>query len=113
MQIARNRALSWLEERGGEFSPNHQPILGKLGVGKGKIVGVESTKGALWSIRIDFDPTKGPHYNASFGKGATELKIAFTFPAAHNVHPMKWMESLITGLGDPSKRPVPRRLPRQ
>lgn len=106
MQLARNRAIAWLEEQGVEFGPHYRPIEGKFGGSQGKGVGIESTKGPLWSIRIDFDPFKGPHYNASLGKGATGAKRAFTFPAAHNVYPEKWIESIISRLGDPLKRPL-------
>jgi hypothetical protein len=107
MQAARNQAIQFLEKNGVQFGPHYRPCFGRLGAGKDKVVGVESTQGTHWRIRIDFDPNKGPHYNAEFGKGAAQESRAFTFPPPPGTHPEKWIEAVIQRLGDPTKRPRP------
>lgn len=77
---ARNRALAWMESQGGSLGPYYQVEIGRLGLATGLEVGVSSTADPYRRIRLDFDPVKGPHFNAEVGKGAGRLKHAFTFP---------------------------------
>jgi hypothetical protein len=113
LEEARNRAIAWLEEQGAVFGPYISPIPARLyekHTGKRIGGGVASTTGPRWQIRIDFDPAKGPHYNAKFEPvGKQEVKYAFTFPAPPGVHPEQWVSKLRERLGDISKRPLPKR----
>lgn len=74
---ARNRALQWLERRGGAWGGKSKPKLSKFGV-QGAEVGVTTTDQTHRVIREDWDPKKGPHFNVSAGKGGE--KAAFRYP---------------------------------
>lgn len=78
---ARNKALNWMENfGGGPIGPFYQIEIGRLGDGEGLEVGVSSTIEPYRRLRLDYDPWKGPHFNAEVGKGNKRLKHAFTFP---------------------------------
>lgn len=77
---ARNAAILWLERRGAVFGSLRKIEIGRLGLLEGSEVGVTSTAGPFWRLRLDYDPAKGPHYNAEFGKGDARAKAAFLFP---------------------------------
>jgi hypothetical protein len=79
IEQARNAAVKWLENHGVVFGPYREVEIGRLGYFAGKEVGVSSTRDPYWRIRLDYDPAKGPHYNAEIGKGASREKAAFTF----------------------------------
>jgi hypothetical protein len=79
IEQARNAAISWMESRGVRFGPHRRIEIGRLGVMTGKEVGVRSEQGPFWRLRLDYDPIKGPHFNAEFGSGATRQKMAFKF----------------------------------
>ena len=113
LEQARNKAIKWLEAQGAVFGPHTQPIVGKLyqkHTGKRVGVGMTSSKGDVWEIRIDFDPDKGPHYNAKFRAAnapkGTEQRYAFTFPTNGVYDPEAWLKKLMEKLGDTSKRPI-------
>lgn len=115
IEEARNKAIKWLESKGATFGPHTKPIPGKLHqkhTGKEIGVGVASTKGPAWEIRIDFDPSKGPHYNVMYrAEGAAKSsveKAAFTFPTPAGVKPEAWAKKLMDSLGDVKKRPLPK-----
>lgn len=80
IEAARNKAIAWLESLGAVFGPHHQIQIGRLGALAGKETGVESVGVQYWRIRLDYDPSKGAHFNVEFGKGAWRKKKAFTFP---------------------------------
>ncbi len=64
---ARNKALSLL----GDLGPNSRPYIGRIGTGKGNIVGRQSAD-RKFRWRLDYDPNKGPHINVEdfrAGKG--------------------------------------------
>jgi hypothetical protein len=82
LEQARNAAIEWLQRRGAVFGPNRDIVIGRLGAMEGSEAGVQSTAGPFWRIRLDFDPSKGPHYNVEFGTGAQRLKHAFAFPGS-------------------------------
>lgn len=112
LEQARKEAIKWLQSKGAVFGPHIQPIPGKLyqkRTGKQIGVGLAPTQGPKWELRIDFDPTKGPHFNAKFpgATGKAEERMAFTFPTPHGVDPEKWMSKLMESLGDTAKRPIP------
>jgi hypothetical protein len=79
---ARNAAINWLEARGALFGHNRKIEIGRLGTFEGAEVGVSSIGKPFWRLRIDNDPSKGPHYNAEFGEGAARRKAAFCFSAS-------------------------------
>lgn len=74
---ARNRALAWLERRGGAWGGAFKPKHSKMDV-EGAEVGVTVTDGSHRLIREDWDQTKGPHFNVSAGKDGE--KAAFCYP---------------------------------
>lgn len=39
-----------------------------------------STVDPFRRLRLDYDPVKGPHFNAEVGKGGSRIKHAFKFP---------------------------------
>ena len=81
IEQARNAALRLMEEHGGGPLGAYRDItVGRLGVGLGHEVGVQSTTGPFRRIRLDYDPVKGCHYNVEVGKGAGRVKHAFCFP---------------------------------
>ena len=80
LEQARNAAIAWLEARDVAFGPYRGICLGTLGVMKGSEVGVEASAGRCWRLRLDYDPMKGPHYNAEVGKKGSREKRAFIFP---------------------------------
>lgn len=88
---ARNKAL----ELTGDLGPNSKPYVGRLGTGKGKIVGRQSADGKVrW--RLDYDPNKGPHINVenfSNGKDINAIKVAIPFEGN-----MQTIESLLKHL---------------
>src|SRR4029079_16141285 len=79
VEQARNAAIAWLEERGVEFGPHRTIPIGRLGVLAGSETGVASSRKPFWRLRLDYDPAKGPHYNAEFGEGTSRQKAAFAF----------------------------------
>ena len=89
---ARNKALDLTKDMGYKS----KPYRGKLGVGKGKIVGRQSLDGKLrW--RVDFDHQKGPHINVEdfrSGKGFHAQKYVIPFNGTE-----KTVESLLKHLG--------------
>ena len=80
IEQARNAAIAWLEAKGVVFGPHHRIEIGRLGAMEGNETGVSSTIDPFWRLRLDFDPTKGPHYNAEYGSGNRRVKHAFAFP---------------------------------
>ncbi len=80
VETARNAALRWLSERGGPWGGSRVITVGKFGAMAGHESGVATTDGTYRRLRLDFDPTKGCHYNAEAGKGASREKKAFCFP---------------------------------
>jgi hypothetical protein len=85
LDAARNEAIKWLERKGAVFGPHRDIQIGQLGVMAGSETGVYSTAGPYWRIRLDFDTTKGAHYNVEYGKGAQRAKHAFAFPASEEM----------------------------
>jgi hypothetical protein len=77
---ARNEALRWMENEGGPIGPYFEIEIGRIGLAERHEVGVSSTVDPYRRIRLDYDPGKGPHFNAEVGKGRARLKHAFTFP---------------------------------
>jgi hypothetical protein len=73
---ARNAAIKWLEDRAVKFGPNRKIERGRLSTSPlfGKEVGVSGTADMFWRLRFDYDPAKGPHFNAEFGKDAKREK---------------------------------------
>jgi hypothetical protein len=80
IEQARNAAIAWLESHSVVFGPNRKIEPGRLGVLTGHEVGVSATDKPYWRLRLDYDPVKGPHYNAEVGTGAAREKRAFAFP---------------------------------
>ena len=80
---ARNAAIKWLEERAVKFGPDRKIERGRRSTSVlfGKEVGVSATTDPFWRLRLDYDATKGPHFNAEFGKGPSREKAAFWFTA--------------------------------
>ena len=75
---ALNKAL---QELGAIDQATRTVRLGRLKVGKEKVVGFNSKLGNIQKeFRIDYDPATGPHINITMGKGASRSKTAFTFP---------------------------------
>jgi hypothetical protein len=87
IERARNAAIAWLQARGVEFGPHRKVELGRLesSILLGREVGVSASDGPYWRLRLDYDPDKGPHFNAEFGKGAAREKAAFTFPGTEDL----------------------------
>ncbi|APR85919.1 Hypothetical protein A7982_11268 [Minicystis rosea] len=81
---ARNQALAWMETWGGPIGAYYEVEIGRLGLATGLEVGVRSTIDPFRRIRLDFDPVKGPHFNAEVGKGGSRMKHAFTFPGTED-----------------------------
>src|SRR5688500_12737886 len=84
-ELAGNAAIAWLESQGAVFGPHRRIELGRLGVLAGHEVGVSAAEKPFWRLRLDYDPLKGPHFNAEFGTGASRLKAAFTFPGSEDL----------------------------
>ncbi|MDR3623421.1 MAG: hypothetical protein P4L85_29075 [Paludisphaera borealis] len=80
IEQARNAAVAWLESRNVVFGPYRKVEIGRLGVLAGHEVGVSAAEKPYWRLRLDFDPIKGPHFNAETGEGAKREKQAFSFP---------------------------------
>lgn len=79
MEDARNQAVRKLEELlGAAHGPYERILIGKNMAGNSPLAGAEV--GPEWGkrgrIRLDFDPTKGPHYNVE----SRDQNWAFTFP---------------------------------
>ncbi|CAN7212521.1 RHS domain-containing protein [Acidovorax sp. LjRoot129] len=75
---ARNIAL----EKMGSIDPSTRaPQTGRLGAGKGRRTGFTGMgkDGEFKRMRLDYDPTKGPHINVEVGKGACAKKWAIKF----------------------------------
>jgi hypothetical protein len=85
IERARNAAVFWLECRGVEFGPYRKIEIGRLGALTGKEVGVSSQKTPYWRLRLDYDPRKGPHFNAEYGTGAHRQKHAFAFEGSEDL----------------------------
>lgn len=79
IEQARNASIAWLEERGVQFGPHRKVEIGRLGIMAGSETGVSATTKPFWRLRLDYDPAKGPHYNAEYGEGAKRQKAAFAF----------------------------------
>lgn len=79
LEQARNEAIKWLERLGSVFGPRRIEV-GRLGVFEGREVGTSSLDGLYWRLRIDYDPTKGCHFNAEWSKGDDRKKKCFCFP---------------------------------
>ena len=47
--------------------------------------GLSATERPFWRLRLDYDPIKGPHFNAETGKGAIREKRAFCFPGTEDL----------------------------
>lgn len=77
---ARNQALAWMESIGGPIGHYYEIEIGRLGLAAGHEVGVSSSIDPYRRIRLDYDPLKGPHFNAEVYKGVGRMKHAFTFP---------------------------------
>lgn len=81
---ARNKAVKKLEEIiGSSLGPYVKVVVGKNMAGNsplaGTEVGVEYRSSKAWGrIRLDFDESKGPHYNVESRSEAW----AFTFPSS-------------------------------
>jgi hypothetical protein len=71
--------------RGVEFGPYRKVEIGRLGVMKGHEIGVSATEKPYWRLRLDYDPIKGPHFNAEVGEGSRREKIAFAFPGTEDL----------------------------
>lgn len=75
---ARNKALEII----GEVDPHTvEPHIGRIGVGKGKITGVDWHDGKV-TLRLDWDPNKGPHINITDyrrGWGSSGRSVAIPF----------------------------------
>ncbi len=80
IELARNAAIAWLESHGAVFGPHRRIEIGRLGVFTGNEVGVRSSEKPFWRLRLDYDPAKGPHFNAEFGENVSRKKAAFAFP---------------------------------
>lgn len=78
---ARNTAI----EKIGEINPaNREPYIGKMGVGKDKVVGFDTrVEGEYKRYRLDYDPKKGPHINVDMG-GKKGEKFAIKFPGSES-----------------------------
>jgi hypothetical protein len=82
---ARNAAIQWLENHGAVFGPHRKVEIGRLGVLAGAEVGTSASQSPFWRIRLDYDPAKGPHFNAEFGRGPSRSKAAFCFPGTEEL----------------------------
>jgi hypothetical protein len=80
IEAARNAAIAWLKERGGPWGGAREITIGKFGEMEGQESGVATTDGTNRRLRLDFDPSKGCHYNAEAGKGGSRQKKSFCFP---------------------------------
>lgn len=87
IEQARNAAIEWIEKRApAAFGPYRKIEIGRLGVLKGKEVGVSAAGAApFWRLRLDYDPGKGAHFNAEVGTGPGRQKAAFTFPGGEEL----------------------------
>ena len=85
IESARNAAIAWLEQQGVRFGPHRKVEIGRLGILAGHEVGVSATEKPYWRLRLDYDPIKGPHFNAEFGEGPTRKKCAFAFPGTEDL----------------------------
>lgn len=75
---ARNKALEII---GDVDQSTATPHIGRLGVGKGKITGLDWHDGKV-TLRLDWDLTKGPHINITdyrMGSGTSGKSIAIPF----------------------------------
>ena len=82
IELARNAAIAWLESQGVVFGPLRQIEIGRLGLLTGHEVGVRAAEKPFWRLRLDYDPQKGPHFNAEYGEGMSREKAAFSFPGS-------------------------------
>jgi len=85
IEQARNAAIWWLESRGVVFGPRRKVELGRLGILAGHEVGVSAAEKPYWRLRLDYEPDKGPHFNAELGQGAGREKAAFAFPGTEQL----------------------------
>ena len=85
IEQARNAAIAWLEGQGAVFGPHRKTEIGRLGILAGHEVGVSATEKPYWRLRLDYDPVKGPHFNAETGEGVTRKKCAFSFSGNENL----------------------------
>lgn len=78
LEHARNRALAVFRANGGSGGPYTRVVIAKNMGGSsplaGARVGVEFTRPWI-RLRLDYDPTKGPHYNVE----THSQSYAFTF----------------------------------
>src|SRR4051812_30558923 len=82
---SRNASITSPKARGVAFGPHRKIEIGRLGVMAGHEVGVSATEKPYWRLRLDYDPVKGPHFNAESGEGAKRQKKAFSFPGNEDV----------------------------
>ena len=81
-----------MEKLGRIDSATRVPVIGRLGVGRGKIIGFETrVNGEFKRYRLDYDPKKGPHINVEVGKGATRAKYAIEFPGSEKDIETLWV----------------------
>jgi hypothetical protein len=85
IERARNAAIVWLQSHGVVFGPRHKIEIGRLGELAGKEVGVASEQPPYWRLRLDYDPKKGPHFNAEYETGPRRQKHAFTFSGSEDL----------------------------
>lgn len=85
IEQARNAALAWCESLGAPIGgPYYDVVIGRIGPGLDHEVGVAHSDGSYRRLRLDYDPTKGCHYNAEVGKGSARKKQAFCFPGSED-----------------------------
>lgn len=93
---ARNKALEII----GEVDPHTvEPHIGKMGVCKGKITGLDWHNGKV-TLRLDWDPIKGAHINVTdyrIGSGRIGTSIAIPFQGDESA-----IESLLKHLNSPA-----------
>ena len=85
VEAARNAAIRWLERRGGAWGGARRILIGRLGAMTGQEAGINTTDGTYRQLRLDYDPIKGCHFNASSGKGTSREKKAFCFPGSETL----------------------------
>jgi hypothetical protein len=85
IEQARNAAIAWLETHSVSFGPHRKIEIGRLGILKGKEVGVSAVDDPFWRIRLDYDPIKQAHFNVEYGSGLSRQKAAFLFAGSQSL----------------------------
>jgi hypothetical protein len=92
LEDARNQALAKLAQIGGHSGPYTKVVIAKNMHGDSPLaggrVGVEFKKPWV-RLRLDFDTSKGPHYNVE----STDESFAFTFPNVAGGVPFNQMDA--------------------